>query len=159
MKPRRAILIGLGLAAASLGACSKPTRYTSTVEVVQTQTFGNSSAPAVMDLEVVFVDCPGTQRKLIRGDKVFAACARKLAKGDKVPVEIAMTYRSDRGEYRNDIVKIGGCERTIDPQDEASYESVQQCTDVVVNGIVSGVRCDRTRGDDLIAKCPWFRRK
>lgn len=159
MKARRAIGTVAVLALASLGACSKPTRYTSTVEVVQTQTFGDQVAPAVIDLELVFVDCPGTQRKVIRGDRAFAACARKFAKGDKLPVEIVMTYRPDRGDYRNEIVKVADCERTVDPKDDASYESIQQCKDVVVNGVVTGVHCDRTRDGELIAKCPWFRRK
>jgi hypothetical protein len=131
------------------------------VEVVQTQAFGggDQGTPSVMDVELLFLECPGVQRKVIRGDKAFAACARKLAKGDKLPVEIVVSYRADRGDYRNEVVKLGECERTVDPRDEASYETVQECADVVINGAVTGVHCDRTRGEALLAKCPWFRRK
>jgi hypothetical protein len=144
-----------------ISACSsKPQKFTSMVEIVQTQGFGSDpKAPTVYDLEVIFTDCPGVQRKLLRGDKAFAACAMKLNKGDKVPVEIVLTYRADRSEYRDEIVKVGDCPRVVDPKDDASYGVIQECKDVVINGAVTGVHCDRTRGAALVAKCPWFKRK
>jgi hypothetical protein len=152
--------LGVATLVAAIPACNKPQKYKSTVEITQTQPFGTDpKAPTVMDLEVVFVDCPGTQRKLLRGDKAFAACALKYKKGDKVPVDILVTYRSDRSEYRDEVVKVGDCVRTIDPKDDASFGVIQECKDVVINGSVSGVHCDRTRGPELVAKCPWFRRK
>lgn len=153
---------GLALASAvalSPAACAKPESFTSTVTIEQTQLFGGADAPVVMDVHMLFSECPGAQRKVVRGDKAFAACAKKYKTGDKVPVEILVTYRSERGDYRNEVVKLGDCARTVDPKDEASYEVVQDCRDVVVNGVVTGVHCDRTRNDALIAKCPWFRRK
>lgn len=165
MKPRgprttAAVASALLLLVSFVAACSKPKHFTSTVEVVQTQVFGTDpGAPSVMDLELVFVDCPGKQRNIIRGDKTFAGCAKKYKKGEKVPVEILMSYRSERGEYRSEIVKVGDCERIVDPKDDASYEVVQKCSDVVINGAVTGVHCDKTRGDELVSKCPWFRRK
>ncbi|MBS2015562.1 MAG: hypothetical protein JST00_21930 [Deltaproteobacteria bacterium] len=146
-------------AVAFSAACSKPQTFTSTVEITQTQVFGTGDAPTVMDVHMVFTECPGIQVKVVRGDKKFASCAKKLKKGDKVPVEILLQYKSDRGEYRNEVVKVDGCERTPDPKDDASYETVQTCSDVVINGAVTGVHCDRTRSDALVAKCPWFKRK
>jgi hypothetical protein len=62
-----------------------------------------------------------------------------------------------KGEYKNRVVKLGECNRKIDPNDEASYEVVQDCEDMVVNGVVVGVHCDRTRNKELINKCPWFK--
>lgn len=152
-----ALLAG-GLVVASV-ACSKPQRFTTNVEITQTQSFGTDDAPSVMDIHMTFTECPGVQQKVVRGDKKFGACAKKLKKGDKVPVEILVTYRSDRGEYRNEVVKVAGCERTPDPKDDASYETVQMCTDVVINGSVTGIHCDRSRSEALVAKCPWFKRK
>lgn len=148
------------LATASTG-CSKPSRHETEVEVLQTELFGEAdkAAPALMDLDLLFVECPGGPRKIIRGDTKFATCAKKYKKGDKIPAEILLTWRGDKGSYRSDVVKLGDCERRLDPKDDASYDQVQQCTDVVVNGVVTGVRCDRTRSDELVAKCPWFKRK
>jgi len=140
-------------------ACSRSTRHTTKVEVVQAQVFGGEGGPSILDLDLLFTECPGAQRKIIRGDKAFAGCAKKIAKGDKLEVELLTTYKADRGEYRSEIVKVGECERKVDPKDDASYEVVQQCTDVTIHGIVTGVHCDRTRSDELVAKCPWFRRK
>lgn len=159
MKAARALAtLASGLVVASV-ACKRPQTFTSTVEITQTQVFGADDAPSVMDVHMTFSECPGVQQKVVRGDKKFAACAKKLKKGDKVPVEILVTWRSDRGEYRNEVVKVAGCERTPDPKDDASYETVQMCTDVVINGAVTGIHCDRTRSEALVAKCPWFKRK
>lgn len=159
MLPRRALAIVATGSVALATACSKPKTFTSTVEITQTQVFGTDDAPSVMDVHMTFSDCPGTQQKVVRGDKAFASCAKKLKKGDKVPVEIVLQWKADRGEYRNEVVKVAGCARTPDPKDDASYEVVQTCTDVVINGAVAGIHCDRNRADALVAKCPWFRRK
>jgi hypothetical protein len=35
---------------------------------------------------------------------------------------------------------------------------VENCTEVKASGSVVGVRCDRMRTPELIAKCPWLRR-
>ncbi|MBX3185889.1 MAG: hypothetical protein KF819_02695 [Labilithrix sp.] len=162
MTSRNAAGFVVALAAAGLtsAACAKPTRHTSKVEIRQTELFGDESAtPKLMDLDLLFVECPGAQRKIVRGDEKFASCAKKYKAGDTLTAEIQLTWRADRGSYRGDVVKVGDCERKIDPRDDASYDIVQTCTDVVVNGVVTGVRCDRGRTPDLVAKCPWFRRK
>lgn len=159
MLPRRALaIVASGLVVAA-SACSRPQTFTSNVEITQTQIFGTDDAPSIMDVHMTFSDCPGTQQKVVRGDKAFAACAKKLKKGDKVPVEIVLQWKADRGEYRNEVVKVAGCARTPDPKDDASYEVVQMCNDVVINGAVTGIHCDRNRSEALVAKCPWFRRK
>jgi len=159
MLRRRVLAIVATVVVVAATACSKPQTFTSTVEITQTQLFGSDDAPSIMDVHMTFSDCPGTQQKVVRGDKAFAACAKKLKKGDKVPVEIVLQWKADRGEYRNEVVKVAGCARTPDPKDDASYETVQMCTDVVINGAVTGIRCERNRPEALVAKCPWFRRK
>lgn len=151
-----------GAALFLLAACShKSERYKTNVEVLQTQVFGaeRAEAPSIMDLDLLYADCPGRQRNVIRGDKAFATCAQKYKKGDRLEVDVKTDWRADRGEYRSEIVKVGDCERTVDPKDEASYEVVQQCDDLVINGVSMGVHCDRTRNAAVVAKCPWLRRK
>lgn len=106
------LVLGLALAPA---ACTRPETFTSTIEIQQTQLFGTADAPTVMDVHMVFPECPGTQRKVVRGDKAFAPCAKKYKVGDKVPVAIQLSYqcgeaaslaarvtktRSDRGAGR-----------------------------------------------------------
>ncbi|MDB4994782.1 MAG: hypothetical protein JWM74_2214 [Myxococcaceae bacterium] len=145
--------------AGSLG-CSAPTPYRANVEVIQVQTFGKDpKVPAGMDVEMRYVDCPGDSRRILRGDKAFTACASKLKAGDKVPVDLLASYNSEKGSYRVVVTKLGDCAVKQDPKDEANYEIVETCTDVKASGEVVGVHCDRTRSKELVAKCPWLRRK
>ena len=46
-----------------------------------------------------------------------------------------------------------------DPRDARSYEVVQECSDVVVNGLKAGFHCDRKPNRELLDKCPWFARQ
>jgi poly(hydroxyalkanoate) depolymerase family esterase len=79
--------------------------------------------------------------------------------GDKVAVDLLASYNSEKGSYRVVVTKLGDCEVKQDPKDEANYEIVETCTDVKASGAVVGVHCDRTRSKELVAKCPWLRRK
>lgn len=71
-----------------------PKRYTTNVEIDSFQMFGGGGngqplkTPVLIDIEMKFVDCPGDARKIMRGDRNFAACGMKYKKGDKVPVEL-----------------------------------------------------------------------
>jgi len=69
------------------------------------------------------------------------------------------SYQSDRGVYRADLTRLGDCTLKQDPKDDANYEMVQTCSDIVATGAVVGVRCDRTRSKELVVKCPWLRRR
>jgi hypothetical protein len=130
-------------------------------DVIQAQRFGGDATtpPRAMELDLRFSDCPGNARKIVRADRAFAECAMAIKVGDKVPVEMIESYRAERGDYRSEVVKIAGCERHLDPRDEASYDVVEDCRDVEMHGTPLGVHCDRTRNPALLAKCPFFRRK
>jgi hypothetical protein len=145
----------------ALSACSKPKTYTTQVVVEQVQTFGSASGgmPSLMDLDIKFVDCPGNQHRIMRGDKAFSACGGKIKKGDKLTAEILFTYAAERDQYRSEVVKLGDCPVKLDPKDEANYEMVQTCTDLTASGATVGVHCDRTRNKALVEKCPWYKRK
>ena len=157
---RRRHALGMLAAAPFFSACDKPVHYTTTVEVVQMQRFGQEkTGPGMMDLELKFIECPGDARKIMRGDKTFGQCGAKFKVGDKVSAELVQTYSTERGSYRSEIVRLDDCSVKLDPKEEANYEIVQDCKDLVASGAVVGVHCDRTRNKELVAKCPWFRRR
>ena len=146
----------------SAGCGEKPTKYTTTVEIVGLQRLGNQdpkALPGMMDLELKYTDCPGDARRVMRGDKTFSQCGAKFKKGDKVPAELVVSYSWERGQYRSEILRLDDCEVKLDPKEEANYETVQDCKDLISSGAVVGVHCDRTRNKDLVAKCPWLRRR
>lgn len=139
--------------------CGRQRTYRTTVELTRVHAFGRDPrAPGMMDVELRYVDCPGDARKLIRGDKDFAACGLGLKVGSKVPVDVVSTYVPDRNVYRSDVVRIGDCAIKTDPKDEANFERIEVCSDLKMTGAVVGVHCDRKRSEALVAKCPWLRR-
>jgi hypothetical protein len=148
------------LGAVVLGGCDKPRHDTTTVEIVQVERFGQTGdAVTQMDIELTYSECPGDSRRVVRADKAFAHCASGLKAGDKVKAEVVSKYSSERGVYRSEIVKLAECPMKLDPKEEANYEIVQQCSDVTTTGNIVGVHCDRARGEKLVEKCPWLRRR
>jgi hypothetical protein len=138
--------------------CDKPKHFTTNVELLQVRRFGQGTG--MVDLEMRYSECPGDARRVMRGDKAFAACATKLDKGDKLKAELVLSYSSERGTYRSDLVRLGDCEVKLDSKDEANYEIFQDCQDLKASGSVVGVHCNRRREEgDLLAKCPWLRRR
>lgn len=154
-----------GVLAVSLlcaGCGEKPTKYTTTVEIVGLTRLGNQdpkAPPGMVDIELKYTECPGDARRVMRGDKTFSPCAAKFKKGDKIPADVVLTYSSERGQYRSELVRLDDCEVKLDPKEEANYETVQDCKDLVSSGAVVGVHCDRTRNKELVAKCPWLKRR
>jgi hypothetical protein len=157
-KSRWAGAAALAVAAAGLAAAckEKPETFTTTVEVMQVRAFGTTTK--LMDLEVKFAECPADARHVMRLGKDFTDCDQPLKAGDKVKADVTLTWNQERGFYRNDIVKLGKCNVKLDRKDEANYQTVEVCSDVKASGIVVGVRCERTRSPELLAKCPWLRR-
>jgi hypothetical protein len=151
---------GLALATAS-GCKDKPKRFDTRVEIVSARTMGGGQgkgAPSLIELEMTFPDCPGEVRRLVRGDKALAACAGGIKKGETLPATMELSYDAERENYRGDLVKLGPCDVKLDPKDDANYESFQVCKDVMASGVAVGIRCDKKREGDLIAKCPWLKR-
>ena len=150
------------LSLSSAGCGEKPTKYTTTVEIVGLQRLGSQdpkAPPGMMDLELKYSDCPGDARRVIRGDKTFSQCGAKFKKGDKIAADLVLSYSSEKGQYRSELVRLDDCEVKLDPKEEANYETVQECKDLVSSGAVVGVHCDRTRNNELVAKCPWLKRR
>lgn len=154
---RTTLIFGVCLA---LGGCKKPPqKFNTTLQVERAQAFGaTEQAPSILDIEFTYPDCPGKPEGLVRGDKAFGACAKSMKAGDKVPAEITFSYNADRQQYRSDITKVGDCERKPDPKDDATFELIHDCKDVMIHGVSMGVRCDKTRSAELVGKCPWFKR-
>lgn len=158
-RPPAALALAL-LGVPALAACEDKQTYTTTIEVVQVERFGaTGDAVRTMDIELRYAECPGDGRRVVRANQEFARCAPGLKAGDRVPAKIVARYASDRGSYRSDVVELAGCPLKLDPKEEANYEMVQTCTELKTTGAVVGVHCDRTRNKDLVAKCPWLRRR
>ncbi len=141
-----------------LAGCESEKTYSTSVEILQVEAFGESP-PTQLGLEFRYADCPGDARRVIRADKAFAQCAPNIKAGDKLKAEIATSYNSERGTWRSDVTKLGDCAVKLDPKEEANFEMVQTCSEIKTTGVVVGVRCDRTRNQELIAKCPWLKRR
>jgi hypothetical protein len=159
-RPRTWLAVTLAVLAGGAG-CEKPSHYTTTVEIVGIQRFGQDpkTNPGMMDIEFRYADCPGDARRVIRCDKTFGPCGAKFQKGDKIPAELVLSYSSERGQYRSDVVRLADCPVKLDPKEEANYEMVQDCQELISSGAVVGVHCDRTRNKELVAKCPWLKRR
>lgn len=144
-----------------LVACSKPTTSFDTKVTIQGKEIVHRDAkgnPAAIEVSVEYPECPGEQSETLQGNAEFTSCMAKYKIGDTLPATILHAPTPD-GHYDSEIEKLGDCVRHRDPRDARSYEVVQVCEDVVVNGVVVGFHCDRKPTKELLAKCPWFARK
>ena len=159
MNDRHAALLALGVALATLACKDAPKQFTTTVQVMQVRTFGGATTgQKLTDLDLKFVDCPGDARQILRAPKEFSDCGTKLKTGDKLEAAVVLAYNPERGVYRNTITRLGSCALKLDPKDEANYQMVENCSEVKATGVTVGVRCERGRTPELVAKCPWLRR-
>jgi hypothetical protein len=140
--------------------CHRPKHYEANVEVSRVSPIRKDEQGKVLtlDLEISYVECPGTQVEVMRGDAVFAACVSKYKVGEKVKIELDHVWHEE-GHYEWRVNKVGDCTRVIDPNDEASYAMVRECTDWEVNGTRVGFQCKYIPEKNLLQKCPWFRRR
>jgi hypothetical protein len=157
MPAMRSRLIVFGFLA--LAGCERAQTYTTNVELLDIEHFGDPPATAKqVNFELRYADCPGDNRRILRGDKDLAACTKDLKEGAVVPMEIVSKYVSDKGGYRSEVTKIAGCPVKWDAKEEANYQTTSVCTEVKTTGAVVGVHCDRSRPKALVEKCPFFRR-
>jgi len=160
MVTRARSLLGFGFVVVVAGCGESPKKFTTTMEIVQVEPFKDEKGEiAKVALEMKYAECPGDNRRVLHVDKAFAACGKNIKPGDKLKADMTSTWSSERGSYRSELTKLGDCAVKQDAKDDSNYEMVQTCTDVVSTGAVIGVRCDRTRSKELVAKCPWLRRK
>lgn len=153
---RATVALGLLIAAS---ACAKPTDYETQVQVVRKVPVerDDKGAAHAVDLELAYVDCPGSQTEALRADEAFATCVAGLKTGDRTKATVRHRPRND-GRWESVIVKVGGCDRVAEADDPASFTLARECTDLRVNGVVVGFECNYLPERALVAKCPWFRR-
>jgi len=151
-------LVTLALLAGLLG-CHRSKHYESNVEVTRIAAVRKDAAGKVLtlDFEFSYVDCPGTQVEVVRGDAAFAACVAQYEVGERVQVGLDHAWR-ESGNYEWTVNRIGACTRVVDPNDEASFAMVRECEEWRVNGTSVGFQCSYVPQKELLAKCPWFRR-
>lgn len=159
---RRLLAIGAGAALllAVLPGCKTRSKwYDSNVRInrVAPIRFAADGKPLDTDVEFNWVDCPGDQIEIIRGDAKFAECMKQFKPGDVAKVRVEYHW-DKRGYYDWDVHEVGSCKRPPDDDDLSSFDTVQECEPVVVNGVEEGFRCNRIPQKALLKKCPWFAR-
>jgi hypothetical protein len=158
---KNAFVLALAVAALPLVGCHRSKQYEAQVEVTRLTAIRKDEQgnPLTADLEISYVECPGTQIEVLRGGKDFASCiAQKMKVGDKVKVKLEHHWDSE-GHYDYDVYEVQGCPRPPDPNDEASYKMVRECNDWNVNGTRVGFQCNYQDKKDLNKKCPWFMKR
>ena len=151
--PLAAIVLG------TLGCHKKPQTFHTEVKITRMQIVrrDDKGTPQTLDVEIDYTACPGEQFETLQGNAAFTQCMSRYKTGETLPATVVWAP-TDLGHYDSEVLKIGECERHRDDNDERSYEIVQVCADVVVNGVNVGFHCDRRPSSELLAKCPWFRR-
>ena len=152
--------IGVALAGLIVAGCHRSKHYETDVEVSRMAVVRKDEAgkPMTLDFEFSYVDCPGAQIEVIRGDAAFATCIGKYKVGQKLRAVIDHTWNVG-GHYEPVVRRVGECARVPDPDDEASFAMVRECEDWVVNGQRVGFQCNYSPQKALLTKCPWFARE
>ncbi len=142
------------------GCRAKPRSYETKVAVRSVEVIARDAqgAPRLVEVGVEYPDCPGEQLETMQGNAEFGACFAKYKIGDVLPSTVEWGP-TEFEHFDSEIIHIGDCARARDPHDARSYEIVQECTDIAVNGVKAGFHCDRKPSKDLLAKCPWFARQ
>ena len=125
---------------ALLGGCEKKAHNFETkvtVQSVEIVARDKAGTPQIVEVNVEYPDCPGDQLETLQGNAEFTTCFAKYKVGEVLPATIEWAP-TDFGHYDSEIIHIGDCSRRRDPRDARSYEVVQECTDVVVNGVELG---------------------
>jgi hypothetical protein len=150
----------LALAVVAVGCEKKARNYDTKVTLTSVEVVSRDKAgvPQIIEINVEYPDCPGEQLETLQGNADFTKCALKFKVGEVLPASIEWAP-TDFGHYDSEITRIGDCARTRDPRDARSYEVIQECTDVNVNGVKAGFHCDRKPNKELLDKCPWFSRQ
>ncbi len=148
------------LALLALSCEAKPKYFDTkvTLKSVEVVARDAKNEPQIIEVQVEYPDCPGEQLETLQGNVDFTRCALKYKIGEEVAAQIEWGP-TDYGHYDSEIIKLGDCARKRDPRDARSYEVVQSCADVNVNGVKAGFHCDRKPTKELLGKCPWFARK
>jgi hypothetical protein len=151
-------LVTIALSTVTL-SCHRSKSYESEVEVTRISVVRKDEAgkPATTDFEFSYTACPGTQIETVRGDAKFAQCVARYSVGQKIKLKLEHHW-SDEGHYVWTVHKVGDCDRTVDPADEASFAMLRECEDWEVNGARVGFQCSLKAERKLVDKCPWFRR-
>lgn len=157
---RKLVIAALGVVALTTSAgCKKTKWYDSKVKLTRIQNIRADASGKATDTDIEFSwdECPGTQIEVIRGDAAFAECIKKYKVGDLVPVKVEHHWEN-KGNWDWDVHQFGDCKRPPDEKDLSSFDTVQECEPIVVNGVKEGFHCNRIPQKELLKKCPWFGR-
>ncbi len=152
--------LGVYVAALALVSCGKAHDYDTkvTLKTIEVVARDAKNEPLIIEVNVEYPECPGEQLETLQGNAEFSKCVLKYKMGETVPAVVEYSAM-DFGHYDSEITKLGDCTRKRDPRDARSYEVIQECADVNVNGAKAGFHCGRKPDKELLAKCPWFARQ
>jgi hypothetical protein len=80
-------------------------------------------------LELRYTHCRGDQRELIRGDKEFSSCVKKLHAGSLAQVKLVEVW-DELGGHDWEVRSVGTCRRDPDPEDRGGYALTRDCKDL-----------------------------
>lgn len=158
----RFTMLGLSLltlltASSTLSCGHKAESFETKAKLIRTYVNRKDEAgnPVVTDVEVQFTTCPGDIRKIIRGGGTFAKCITDKKPGEEMSATMHHSLQRS-GHYRATVVSLGGCERTPDPTDTRSYDSLRICKELKTDGILVGFHCEIGSSEELVKACPFF---
>jgi hypothetical protein len=145
--------------ATALAGCHRTERFESVGQIVHSEVIevDDKGKPLVHEIEFEWDACPGDQFQVVRGGVEFAECIQQHHVGDMVAVEV-VHFWDERGYYRWEVTRVGGCDRPMQLDAEGSYEKSQECTDIKHHGQKVGFLCNRKPFAQLVAVCPWMAR-
>jgi hypothetical protein len=83
--------------------------------------------------------------------------SKKHTASETLPIKVRWT--DEGGLLDWDVTRIAECDRSAEPDDVVSFDMVHECSDTIEQGQKIGFRCNRDLSGELLAKCPWFRRR
>jgi len=140
-------------------ACGRSEWFETEVDIVRVVPVqvGKDGETLDVDVQLDYPHCPGTQHEQIRGDAAFAKCMAGYAEGTRVTARIEY-YVTEHNHHDWDIHRLGECDRKPDPDDESSFDTVEECEPTIVNGVHEGFSCNHLPHAELLRACPWFAR-
>lgn len=118
----------------------------------------DANSPVSTDVDIEWITCPGIQWQTVRSGQAFSTCIQKHKVADTVPVKVLWEW-DDHGNYDWHVVEIGGCKAPPVDDDDSSFDSIGECVPSKQHDAVVGFHCDVEPEGELVAKCPWFRKR
>lgn len=155
----RRLVTGSGVLVVTLGCGPDAQTFDTSVLVKRGRSLDQApnGESSVFEVAIRWPSCPGEPQQVLLGGGEFAQCMGKHRDGATVPARVE-SRRSEHGDFEAVVLEIGGCKREQSEHDEGSYVVVRECETLQLYGAAIGFHCDLLGSEELVVKCPWFRR-